>query len=303
MMASRQGSFHLFRAFGIDVYLHWSWFLIAAYEVSTRSKSYGSIAWNLLEYVSLFVIVLLHEFGHSLACRQVGGRANQIILWPLGGIAYVEPPQRPGAVLWSLAAGPLVNVILAPILLVPMLLGASLGWADAAPNAFALLRMVCFINIGLLIFNMLPIYPLDGGQILRALLWFAVGRARSLKIASMFGFVGVAALIVLALIEQSIWIGIIAGFILLNCWSGLRQARALAYLAEAPRHIGFACPACHASPPRGQFWICGQCKQPCDIFETNAFCPRCGAQFSVTRCLDCGNVSPIGEWVGAPSTR
>ena len=63
-------------------------------------------------------LILAHEFGHSLACRSVGGEANRIVLWPLGGIAYVSPPQRPGATLWSIAAGPLVNVALVPVLFV-----------------------------------------------------------------------------------------------------------------------------------------------------------------------------------------
>ena len=70
----------------------------------------------MLECLALFVIVLLHEFGHALACRQVGGQANQIVLWPLGGVAYVAPPPRPGPTLWSIAAGPLVNVALTPVL-------------------------------------------------------------------------------------------------------------------------------------------------------------------------------------------
>jgi hypothetical protein len=56
----------------------------------------STFAWNIAEYVILFALVLLHEFGHALACRQVGGTANQIVLWPLGGVAYVEPPPRPG---------------------------------------------------------------------------------------------------------------------------------------------------------------------------------------------------------------
>src|SRR5205823_4575722 len=85
------------------------------------------IPMRLLEYVSVFVIVLMHEFGHALACRQVGGIANRIVLWPLGGIAFVDPPRRPGAYLWSIAAGPLVNVILLPVLaFVSMMAQASL---------------------------------------------------------------------------------------------------------------------------------------------------------------------------------
>ena len=68
----------------------------------------------MLECLALFLIVLMHEFGHQLACRQVGGQTHDIMLWPLGGVAYVSPPQRPGAQLWSIAAGPLVNVALFP---------------------------------------------------------------------------------------------------------------------------------------------------------------------------------------------
>ena len=116
MTTLRQGSMHLFRFAGIDVFLHYSWFLVALIEIDSRSKSYSSISWNVLEYLALFLIVMMHEFGHALACRQVGGTANRIVLWPLGGVAYVNPPQRPGATLWSIAAGPLVNVAFLVIL-------------------------------------------------------------------------------------------------------------------------------------------------------------------------------------------
>jgi Zn-dependent protease len=107
-MNSRSGSIHLFRFAGIDLFLHWSWFLVAAYEINGRARTYSSLTWNVLEYLALFLIVMLHEFGHALA-HQVGGIANRITLWPMGGVAYVNPPPRPGATLWSIAAGPLVN--------------------------------------------------------------------------------------------------------------------------------------------------------------------------------------------------
>ncbi|HLJ24802.1 MAG TPA: hypothetical protein VKT71_11890, partial [Candidatus Acidoferrales bacterium] len=89
MNGIRQNSIRLFRLHGIQVGLHWSWFLVAVYEISGRERAYSSITWNILEYLALFLIVLLHEFGHALACRQVGGIADQIVLWPLGGVAYV----------------------------------------------------------------------------------------------------------------------------------------------------------------------------------------------------------------------
>src|ERR1035441_7622581 len=110
MPSGRQGSIHLFRLAGVDLYLHWSWFLVAVYEIQLRRGGYSSVMWNVLEYLALFLIVLTHEFGHAMACRSVGGTANQILLWPFGGGAYVSPPQRPGGTLWSIAAGALGNV-------------------------------------------------------------------------------------------------------------------------------------------------------------------------------------------------
>src|SRR6478609_398689 len=104
----------LFKIFGIQVSLHWMWILAVMYFVESSRKQYSSIVWSIAECLSLFAIVLLHEFGHALACRSVGGRADHIVLWPLGGVAFVAPPPRPGAWLWSIAAGPLVNVVLVP---------------------------------------------------------------------------------------------------------------------------------------------------------------------------------------------
>jgi Zn-dependent protease len=302
MPTSRQGSFHLFRFKGIDVFLHWSWFLVAAYEIQLRHTAYSSVGWNVLEYLALFLIVTTHEFGHSLACRQVGGRADKIVLWPLGGVAYVDPPPRPGATLWSIAAGPLVNVALAPILFGIYFYARSAGWAYALPDVYRFVRAVLGIDIGLFVFNMLPIYPLDGGQIFRSLLWFVLGRARSLLVATIFGFVGVIAFIGLAIWQGSLWLGAIAVFMLLNCWSGLQQARALLKIAKLPRRDGFACPRCHSAPPLGQFWKCRQCGQSFDTFQTGAACPACGARYDVATCLDCRESQPIIDWATSSIT-
>ena len=146
MPTGRDGSIRLFAFSGIDVFLHWSWFLVAVYEIQSRSGRYSSILWNILEYLALFLIVLMHEFGHALACRQVGGNANRIVLWPLGGVAYVDPPPRPGATLWSIAAGPLVNVVLVPVLLVGLSACRSAGLAATAPDLYRLLRSLSHIS-------------------------------------------------------------------------------------------------------------------------------------------------------------
>ena len=278
------------------MFLHWSWFVVAMFEIRGGFGSYSSPAWNIVEYLSIFLIVLLHEFGHALACKQVGGRANQIVLWPLGGVAYVDPPPRPGATLWSIAAGPLVNVALLPVFAILFTLSGSLGWAKAMPDLHNFLLGLLKIDLGLLLFNMLPIYPLDGGQIFRSLLWFVLGRARSLMVATVLGLIGAAGFIVFAFVSQSVWYGAMAVFMLMNCWSGLRHALALSRFAKLPRHVGFACPSCKTSPPIGEFWKCGKCGQEFDTFQTRGSCPRCATEFPVTKCLDCGEAHPISEW-------
>lgn len=292
-----QGAFRLFRVAGITVFLHWSWFVVAILEFQQRAQHYTSPVWNALEYLALFGLVLLHEFGHALACRQVGGQAERILLWPLGGVAFVSPPQRPGATLWSIAAGPLVNVVLVPVFL---MLGSALHMAGAGPNVLRLIHALAVINVILLVFNLLPIYPLDGGQILRSLLWFFFGRANSLLVASMIGFVGVGAIVLLAVVVHSVWLGILAAFILLNCWRGLRQALLLARLDNAPRRTGFACPSCGAVPLVGRFWLCNRCKTAFDTFATRAICPKCQATFDTTRCPECGAAHPLRDWFHAP---
>lgn len=270
MMPTQQGSIKLFRFAGIQVYLHWSWFIVALIEIQSRSKTYDSYVWNAWEYIALFAIVLMHEFGHSLACRSVGGQADQIVLWPLGGVAYVDPPQRPGAILWSIAAGPLVNFILLPILWFL----TRLHWGD--PNLQNLVLTIFYINIMLFCFNVLPFYPLDGGQILRSLLWFFMGPATSLMVASIIGLIGVSSALCLAFLNQSVasqfiapfWMLVIGVFMLMNCWRGVVHARSMSRSAAAPPIMGPVCPRCGNTLP------------PAAVSGNNGVitCPYCGAQ-------------------------
>jgi len=300
-MPTTKGAFKIFTLAGIGVYVHWLWFLVAVASFQYRTHAYSSIIWNVAEYLSLFLIVLIHEFGHQLACRSVGGQTHDIVLWPLGGVAFVSPPQRPGAQLWSIAAGPLVNVVLVPIFSVFVYLSLHLGWSSTYPDLSDFLQNIWWINIVLLVFNMMPVYPLDGGQILRSLLWFVFGRANSLMAASVIGFIGFAGLLAIAFWLQSIWLGIMAIFIVINCWSGLKQARALARVAKLPRRTGFACPSCKTAPPLGALWRCGKCGKAFDTFQTSALCPHCGTQYNNTQCLDCGTAHPFSEWIVPPS--
>jgi Zn-dependent protease len=217
------GSFRLFRISGIQVYLHWSWLLVAYIEIVNRVNKYESMAWNVIEYLALFGIVLMHEFGHALACRQVGGQADRIMLWPLGGVAFVQPPPRPGALLWSIAAGPLVNVILVPITFGAVVVATGAHLQNEYPDFAHFLLSIAVINLALLVFNLLPIYPLDGGQILQALLWFVIGRARSHIVSGIIGLVAAAGVIVLALVRlQDTWLALVAAFVAWQAWRGFR---------------------------------------------------------------------------------
>ena len=287
----------LFRAFGIDVYLHWLWFVIAFIEIGNSNHRYSSLVWNAVEYCGLFVMVLLHEFGHALACKSVGGRAERIMLWPLGGVAYVQPPPRPGALLWSIVAGPLVNVVLVPITIGVYWLIRS-GAVPASDDLRHLAFYIAAINILLLIFNLLPIYPLDGGQILRALLWYVIGRANSLRVASLIGLVAAGAALAWTVTHQLWWTSALAVYALLRSWGGMQQAGNVSRLLAFPRHENVKCPACGMSPPRAPLWRCA-CGAQFDTFATHATCPHCGQKFETTMCLHCGEKFPIDQWAGA----
>jgi len=298
MFSLKSGVFRLFRVAGIDVFLHWTWFLAALYFLSGRGEKYSTRAWAVAEYLTLFGIVLLHEFGHALACRSVGGKAGRIVLWPLGGVAFVSPPARPGALLWSIAAGPLVNLVLAMVLVPAYLLQRHWGLAAAPPDVRHWFESVTAINLGLLVFNLLPIYPMDGGQALQALLWFAIGRPWSLIVAGGTGVVLACGAVVASIWFEEPWLILMGAFIAWRAWAGAFQGMLLRRFQDASRREGLACPTCKAAPPVGDFWLCKGCRTRFDTFRTGAVCPRCSTPFAVTACTTCGFAAPFADWAG-----
>ncbi|MDW8263644.1 MAG: site-2 protease family protein, partial [Phycisphaerales bacterium] len=228
----------------------------------------------------------------ALACRQVGGRADTILLWPLGGVAFVQPPPRPGAHLWSIVAGPLVNVALLP----PTLLLAFWARQHAVGDLREFCVVIAVINAALLVFNLLPIYPLDGGQIFRALLWFAIGPINSLIIASLVGLVASAIGLMISLRLGLTWMAIMAGFAAWQSWIGFTRARATVQWQRLPRNPLARCPRCGAHPPAVPLWGCRSCGQAFDIHACRGICPTCGARFAGTMCAECGETAPIESW-------
>ncbi len=229
------GSIRLFRLFGIDVFMHWSWFVIAIFLIPQFGQGQfvgpgnEPLLWSTLLYVALFGIVLIHEFGHALACKSVGGQARLIVLWPLGGVAFVNPPQRPGALLWSIVAGPLVNVMLVPVtVIVYYLVRGSFDWPIHGQNTQVLAFSIMTMNFGLLVFNMLPVYPLDGGQTLMALLWYFVGRPQALKFVSVVGLIAAAGVVFMSVVFYEPWFMVMALFVGVQAWNGYRMAMHMA---------------------------------------------------------------------------
>ena len=243
-----KGSIPLFRVGGIQVYLHFTWFIVAALEIARFAHRYQNLVWAVLEYLTLFLIVLLHEFGHAFACRQTGGTADRIVLWPLGGVAFVNPPPRPGAYLWSIAAGPLVNAVLLPFLMLVSVLLVRLHWKIIHPDAFNFVFSIFLINAFLLFFNLIPVYPLDGGQIVRGLLWLKLGPIRSLKIASVIGFVGAILFALWAITASSIWLGVLAFFIFGQAQVGWRTAQNMNLESKTLARVQ----AAESPPPSGE---------------------------------------------------
>lgn len=231
MISQNGGSFPLFKLKGIQVSVHWTWF-VALYILYKTSGLDESLGWFLATYLSLFGIVLMHEFGHAFACRSVGGEAGNIVLWPLGGIAFVRPPQRPGALLWSIAAGPLVNVVLVPITVGLVFMAEYALPPDQFDGLRQYVYVIFAINLMLLIFNVMPVYPLDGGQMLQAILWYFIGRAKSLRVVAFIGVVMAVVVGVLAFMVRDWWLVLIAVFVFMQAWRGLKIARLMAMYGQ-----------------------------------------------------------------------
>jgi stage IV sporulation protein FB len=189
---------------------------------------------------SLVLMVFLHELGHCLACRWVGGQANEILMWPLGGLAFTQPPNHWRAHLVTVIGGPFVNLLFLMVL-VPLLWLSPphIFWGVALPNPLIppdllhrdvakswlmqTLHALNYVNLVLLLFNLLPMFPLDGGRILQTMLWPAMGYSRSMRLSVRVGYLGAIALGILGLVVQSVSLICIAAFGAFTCYVTHKQ--------------------------------------------------------------------------------
>lgn len=225
---------------GIRIRIHLLFIVYAAAQIlwSINQDFFGP-GYTAIAMAALFMIVLLHEFGHCLACRMVDGDADEILMWPLGGLASCHPPNHWKAHLITTIGGPAVNVIILPIT-------AAALWAAGKPQTILFnplnigvvffdlntwwmvtLWLLHAVNLAILAFNvLLPIFPLDGGRIMQAVMWRSVGRRQSMETATFVGLIAAGVLAVFALVADTVLVLGIAIFCALVCWSERQRLRA-----------------------------------------------------------------------------
>src|SRR5262249_51734265 len=186
-------SWKLGTAFGIGIYVHWSFLLLAAYVLFSKGTQ-GGWAFALFSVLFLFAVfgcVVLHELGHALMARAFGIGTRDITLYPIGGIARLERMgEKPWEELCIALAGPAVNAVLAVLLSLVLVGAGAWGGFLTSPDEVAGLGGMGFLfdllaaNVMLGLFNMLPAFPMDGGRVLRALLSWPLGRLQATEIAA-----------------------------------------------------------------------------------------------------------------------
>ncbi len=265
--------------FGIRIRLHWTMLLIG---LLAFARGFDPLIALML--LILFLTVLTHEFGHCFAARGVGGKADEVLLWPLGGLAFTSGTTRsPATFVWVALAGPLTHL---PLALGLALLLAGFGHpvtltdlnplaADNYPKSDLLHNIVYFafrLQVLLFCLNMLPAYPLDGGQVLFGLLAGRVDLPRLALLCAALGglcsaglyFLGTLLFIPLLLAFEAVKLGMDAS-------SGAIEHSHLAELYRGPRLI-----APTAEPEPSDLHPCPRCGQP--IHPRSELCVHCDAR-------------------------
>lgn len=216
---------------GIGVYVHWS-FLILPLLVGTSSLSQGLgvAVQSVLFVLAIFGCVLLHELGHALTARQFGIATRSITLLPIGGVASLDRmPRRPLHELAVALAGPAVNVAIAGVLLIVLL---ALGTVSSLLNTQILnasfLVQLFWANVALVLFNMLPAFPMDGGRVLRSLLATVLPHVRATNIAAFVGQLMAGAFAVAGIYSQHWMLLFVALFVFLAARAEAQMVRAQA---------------------------------------------------------------------------
>ncbi|MCE7860826.1 MAG: site-2 protease family protein [Chloroflexi bacterium] len=205
---------------GIDVYVHITFLLLIGWvglSHWTENQNWLSVLSGVGFILALFVCVILHEYGHALTARKYGIKTRDITIYPIGGVARLERmPEKPIEELWVALMGPAVNVAIAAILLAVLYLtGGLVPLTELGVGSGSFLERVMTVNVSLVLFNLIPAFPMDGGRVLRALLAMRMDYVRATQIAAnigqgmafLFGFIGLFSNPFLLFIAFFVYIG------------------------------------------------------------------------------------------------
>ena len=243
-MTDVQAQIKLGRISGISIGLHYSWLIIAllitlslADHFHSVNSNWGdAVLWSaaIVTGVLFFVALLLHELAHSLVAKAHGLRVREITLFALGGVSQIESEaQDAKSEFWIAIVGPLTSTVIGVVLLgLAWIAGGRPGSEPAKPVA-AVLLWLGYINLVLALFNMIPGYPLDGGRVLRAIIWWITHNAdRATRIAARVGQLVAFAFILLGLFRffvganlGGLWLAFIGWFLLDASRSSYMQAQ------------------------------------------------------------------------------
>ncbi len=194
--------------FGIKIKVHWTFIFLIIWIIFSELKHGGnkdSILFNIALVLAVFVCVILHELGHALTAKHFEIETKKITLLPIGGMASLERiPESPKQELLVTLAGPLVNILIALLLyfIIPVKELMHLNFTETfeSLSSFTLQNFLFYlyiVNIALVVFNLIPAFPMDGGRILRALLAIKMNRVKATQIASNIGqFIAVLFLLI-----------------------------------------------------------------------------------------------------------
>lgn len=178
---------------GIKVNVHWTFLILIGWVILSQAYNGAgtvSILWMILFVLSLFGCVTLHELGHALAARRYHFETLDITLLPIGGLARLEGiPEKPSEELIVAAAGPAVNGVIAGLLYLWVSLTGSAPEMTASGEIYAgnLVYMLMQVNVLLVVFNLIPAFPMDGGRMFRAVLAMHYSRTKATRIAASAG--------------------------------------------------------------------------------------------------------------------
>ena len=205
---------------GIDVFVHATFLLLlgwVGYSYWLEHHNWGEVLNGILFILALFLCVVLHEYGHALTAQRFGIKTRDITLYPIGGVARLEKmPDKPFEELWVALMGPAVNVVISVLLFAYLLLTGGLvplTQLSVASGSFA--ERLMMVNVWLVLFNIIPAFPMDGGRVLRALLAMRMDYVRATQVAAnigqgiafLFGFIGMFSNPFLVFIAFFVWIG------------------------------------------------------------------------------------------------